>query len=136
MSAIPTADQATGSKAMVTTGYVLSGLVVLFMLIDGVMKVLELPIVLQTTAELGYAESTARGLGILLLLCTALYVIPRTALLGAILLTAYLGGAVATHVRVGSPIFSHILFGTYLGLFLWGGLFLRDARLRNVFGRR
>jgi hypothetical protein len=73
-----------------------------------------------------------RGLGLLLLLCTALYAWPRTAVLGAILLTGYLGGAVASHVRLGNPLFTHILFGVYLGIFAWGGLFLRDARLRAL----
>jgi DoxX-like family len=73
-----------------------------------------------------------RGLGILGLVCTALYAVPRTSLLGAILLTGYLGGTVATHLRVGSPIFSHMLFGVYLGIMLWGGLYLRDDRVRNL----
>jgi hypothetical protein len=120
------------SKLMVGAGYVLSALVALFLLADGVMKVLELPVVLETNAGLGYAESTARGLGILLLICTALYAIPRTAVLGAILLTAYLGGAVATHVRVGSPLAGYTLFGVYVGLLLWAGLFLRDRRVRDL----
>jgi DoxX-like family len=75
----------------------------------------------------------ARSLGILLLICTVLYVIPRTAILGAVLLTAYLGGTVATHLRVGNPPFTHMLFGLYLGVFIWGGLYLRDAALRAVF---
>ena len=74
----------------------------------------------------------ARGLGILGLVCTALYAYPRTSVLGAILLTGYLGGAVATHLRVGSPVFSHMLFGIYLGIMLWGGLYLRDDRLRAL----
>ena len=74
----------------------------------------------------------ARGLGIVVLICTVLYAVPQTAVLGAILLTGFLGGAVATHVRVGSPLFSHILFGLYMGLFAWGGLWLRDPRLRAL----
>ena len=116
-------------------GYGLSGLFVLFMIFDGVIKLPPLDIVLQTMTEIGYPASPAmaRGLGILALLCTALYVYPRTALLGAVLLTGYLGGAVATHLRLGSPIFSHLLFGVYLGLFMWGGLYLRDERLRALF---
>ena len=74
----------------------------------------------------------ARGLGTLLLVCTLFYLFPRTAVLGAILLTGYLGGAVATHVRVGSPLFSHVLFGVYLGVMMWGGLYLREPRLRAL----
>ena len=97
------------------------------------MKLLALPIVLETSGALGFqGESMARGLGILLLVCTALYAAPQTAVLGAILLTGYLGGAVGTHVRVGSPLFSHVLFGVYLGVMMWGGLYLRDARLRSL----
>lgn len=116
-------------------GYGLSGLFVLFMIFDGVIKLPPLDIVLQTMTEIGYPASPAmaRGLGILALVCTALYVHPRTALLGAVLLTGYLGGAIATHLRLGSPIFSHLLFGVYLGLFMWGGLYLRDERLRVLF---
>jgi hypothetical protein len=74
----------------------------------------------------------ARTLGVLTLLCTALYAWPRTAVLGAILLTGYMGGAMATHLRVGSPLFSHLLFGFYLGLMIWGGLWLREPRLRAL----
>lgn len=116
-------------------GVGLSGLVVLFLLTDGGMKIAALPVVLQTTGALGYPAtvSFAHGLGALLLACTALYVYPRTAVLGAVLLTAYLGGAVATHVRVGSPVFSHTLFGVYVGVLMWGGLFLRDEKLRALF---
>jgi len=83
--------------------------------------------------SLGFAgAATARGLGVLLLACTLLYAVPRTAVLGAILLTGYLGGAVATHLRVGDPLFSHVLFGVYMGVALWLGLYLRDARLRAL----
>jgi hypothetical protein len=116
------------------TGRVLSGLVILFLLFDSAMKLIPLDIVLTTSAQLGYPATAgfARGLGILLLVCTALYAYPRTAILGAILLTGYLGGAIATHVRIGSPLFSHTLFGFYLGLMLWGGLYLRDLRLRTL----
>jgi hypothetical protein len=116
-------------------GYALSALPVLFLLIDVTMKLLALPIVLEITAQLGYPSTAALAhtLGIILLVCTVLYVYPRTSVLGAVLLTAYLGGAVATHVRIGSPLFTHILFGVYLSVLLWGGLFLRDARLRALF---
>ena len=116
-----------------TIGWVLSGLMIAFLLVDAVMKLLALPVVLETQAPLGFAGAAiARGLGVLLLACTVLYAAPRTAVLGAILLTGYLGGAVATHVRVGDPLFTHILFGVYMGVLLWLGLYLRDARLRAL----
>lgn len=114
-------------------GWVCSGIVIAFMLMDATMKLLALPVVLETSGPLGFAGADmARGLGIVLLVCTVLYAAPQTAVLGAILLTGYLGGAVATHVRVGSPLFSHVLFGVYLGVFMWGGLYLRDMRLRSL----
>jgi hypothetical protein len=114
------------------TGRVLSGLVIVFLLLDGAMKLLALPVVGDTMVALGWPgdAGTARLLGALTVGCALLYAIPRTALFGAILLTAYLGGAVATHVRVGSPLFSHVLFGVYVGIAAWGGLWLRDPRLR------
>ena len=114
-------------------GWTLSGLVIAFMVMDATMKLMALPVVLETSAPLGFAGAEmARGLGITLIVCTILYALPRTAVLGAILLTGYLGGAVATHVRVGSPLFTHILFGVYLGVMLWSGLYLRDMRLRAL----
>jgi DoxX-like family len=115
-------------------GSIMSGLVIAFMLLDGGMKLVPFDVVIKATAELGYPASTtlARGLGILGLVCTALYALPRTAVLGAILLTAYMGGAAASHLRAGSPLFTHILFGVYLALLLWGGLYLRDARVRAL----
>ena len=114
-------------------GWVLSGLVIVFLLMDATMKLLALPIVLEASGALGFpGADMARALGILLLICTLLYVAPQTAVLGAILLTGFLGGAVATHVRVGSPLFTHVLFGVYLGVMLWAGLYLRDSRLRAL----
>jgi hypothetical protein len=127
---------AADSKGLVWTGYALSGLVTLFMLMDAGMKLMTLDVVLETQRVLGYPDEVARPLGIILLVCTVLYAVPRTSVLGAVLLTAYLGGAVATHVRVGSPLFSHTLFGIYLGLFVWGGLWLREGRLRALFPLR
>jgi hypothetical protein len=116
-----------------TIGWVLSGLVIAFLLMDATMKLLALQVVLDSQAPLGFAGAgIARGLGVLLLVCTLLYAAPQTAVLGAILLTGYLGGAVVTHLRVGDPLFSHILFGVYLGVFLWLGLYLRDARVRAL----
>jgi DoxX-like family len=131
---LPATDPRTASTSnkKIWAGRIMSGLAVLFLLLDSVMKLLKLPVVVAGSIQLGYPESAVRGIGIVLLLCVVLYVIPRTAILGAILLTGYLGGAVATHVRVGSPLFSHILFPLYVAVLLWGGLFLRDVRVRAV----
>ena len=116
------------------TGHALSGLLIAFMVFDAGAKLVPLDVVMTTTAELGYPRSPAltRTLGLVGLACTMLYAFPRTAVLGAILITAYMGGAVATHLRVGSPLFSHILFGAYLAMIAWAGLFLRDARIRAL----
>ena len=113
-------------------GYIVSGIVVLFFIFDGAIKLPPLDMVVQTSKEFDIPVQFARTLGIVLLICTALYLLPQTAPLGAILLTGYLGGAVWTHVRIGSPLFSHILFGVYLGLMIWGGLWLRDTRVRAL----
>lgn len=122
----------TVSSKSFWAGRILSGLVVLFLLMDGVMKLLKPAVVVEGTVKIGYPESVIVPLGIVLLACTILYVIPRTSVLGAILLTGYLGGAVATHVRVGDPLFSHALFPIYLGILIWLGLYLRDERLRAL----
>jgi hypothetical protein len=132
----PTAAPAAAPRRIRWVGFALSGIAILFMLVDATMKLLELPVVLETTAQIGWPISSVVPVGIVLLCCTVLYVIPRTSVLGAILLTAYLGGAVATHARIGSPLFSHLLFGVYLGVMLWGGLYLRDKRLRALFPYR
>jgi len=123
------AQPAPFSTKKLWAGIVVSALPALFLLIDGVMKLVKPPDVVETTVKLGYPESVILGLGIVLIACTVIYVIPRTAVLGAILLTGYLGGAVATHVRVGNPLFTHTLFPVYLGALIWGGLFLRDERI-------
>ena len=123
---------ATPSKAQKWTGYVLSTLVVLFLLVDSVMKVLKLPIVLDASAKLGFSASFVFTIGVILLLCVILYVVPQTSVLGAILLTGYLGGAVCTHLRLGSPLFGYIFFPTYLGAMVWLGLYLREPRLRAL----
>ena len=114
--------------------YVMSGLVIAFMLFDSGMKLAAMDVVLKSSAELGYPPTVefARGLGIVALICTALYAWPRTATLGAVLLTAYMGGTVATHLRAGSPLFTHMLFGVYLALLAWGGLYLREPRLKAL----
>ncbi len=116
------------SKKTLWTGRVISTLVVLFLAFDGVMKMVKEVHVRQATARLGYPESLIVGIGILLLACTAVYVIPRTSILGAILLTGYLGGATATHLRVGEPFYFPVVFG----VLVWGELFLREDRLRAL----
>jgi hypothetical protein len=126
------AGKAPVSKPALWLGRVLSGLVILFLLFDGAIKLVPWPVVTETMDRIGYgsSETLARSLGIITIVCTVLYAIPPTSILGAILLTGYLGGAMASHLRIGSPLFSHILFGFYLGLMLWGGLWLRDRSLR------
>jgi hypothetical protein len=123
-----------GTDLTLWTGRALSGLVILFLTFDGLIKLAPLEVVTQTMAALGWPADagTARMLGLLTLGGTLLYALPRTAVLGAVLLTAYFGGAIATHVRIGSPLLSHSLFGVYLGLMMWGGLWLRNPRLRAL----
>ena len=123
---------ATVSKGSLWTGRFLSALSTLFLLVDGVMKLIKPAPVVEATVRLGYPESVIQSLGTVLLVCTILYAIPRTSILGAILLTGYLGGAVASNVRVGNPLFSHILFPVYVALLIWGGLYLRNSRLRGL----
>lgn len=120
------------SKNMLLTGRILSALPALFLLLDAVGKLFKPQPVVTGTLELGYGESVILPLGVVLLVSTILYLVPQTAMFGAILLTGYLGGAVATHVRVGNPLFTHTLFPVYLGVLLWAGLYLRDARLRAL----
>ncbi len=113
-------------------GRSISALAALFLVFDGAIKVLQLAPAVEASAQLGYSAAVTLGLGILTLACLLVYLLPRTAPLGAILLTGYLGGAVATHVRLGSPLFS-VAFPILLGALLWGGLVLRDSRLRALF---
>ena len=114
------------------TGTILSGIAILFLLFDSMGKLVLVPQVVEGSLQLGYPESTVRVIGIILLTCVLLYAVPRTSVLGAILLTGYLGGAVATHFRVGSPLLTHTLFPIYLGVLIWGGLLLREDRLRAL----
>lgn len=122
------------SKRALWAGRILSGLAILFLTMDGVIKLVPIQAVTDSLKELGYptSDSFARFLGVVTLGCTALYAWPRTALLGAVLLTGLMGGAIATHLRLGDPLFTHTLFGVYLGLIYWGGLWLRDERVRRV----
>lgn len=124
------------SKATIWTGRVLTALAVLFLLFDGVMKFFmdQLPPeALEAGAVLQWPVERMPLVGTILLICTLLYVIPRTAVIGAVLLTAYLGGAVASHVRVGTPLFTHALFPVYVAIVIWLGLYLRDSRARGIF---
>lgn len=122
------------SNGALWTGRALSAVIVLFMIFDGAIKLPPLDIVTQTMGELGWPvdPNISRLIGVIGLISTALYAIPRTSVLGAILLTAYMGGAISTHARIGNPLFSHTLFGVYLGVILWGGLYLRDPRVRAL----
>ncbi|WP_439632915.1 DoxX family protein [Glycocaulis sp.] len=117
-------------------GVPLTGLVALFLIFDTTIKLIELPVVGETMEALSWSADKAVLLGVLLLAGTVLYLISRTAVLGAVVLTAYLGGAVATHARIDSPLWSHILFGVYLGVMMWGGLVLRRPGLLQVFVRK
>lgn len=123
----------TTSKTKRWISYVMSGLVILFMLMDGIMKFVKPKEVIEGTLALGFGEEHLPIIGTLGLLTTLLYVIPRTSVLGAILLTGYFGGVVATHVRLNNPLFSHILFTVYFGILIWGGLWLRNSKLRELF---
>ena len=113
-------------------GRILSGLAILFLLWDGAIKLLVLTPVAEAFVRLGYPVSLSVAIGTLELACLAIYVIPRTSLLGAVLLTGFLGGAVATHVRVEDPLLTHALFPIYVGALLWGGLVLRNGRVRAL----
>ena len=126
---------APATPASVWTGRVLTGLSGAFLLVDATTKLVAPVFVAANSPEIGWSLDpvTIRTLGALLLVPTLLYLWPRTALLGAVLLTGYLGGAIATHARIGSPLFTHTLFGVYLALMVWGGLWLRSAALRAVF---
>jgi hypothetical protein len=130
-----TVEAQSASPELATTrsarwaGRVVSALVVAFLAFDGITKAMMVEPVVEATTQLGYPEGSVFGIGLTLLVCTALYAVPRTAILGAILLTGYLGGAVATQVRVEDPWF---LFPAFIGVLAWGGLFLRDGRVRTL----
>jgi hypothetical protein len=115
-------------------GRILSGLPVAFLSFDIVIKLVHIPAVTEASERLGLPDSLSRPLAVILLACVALYLVPRTAVLGAVLLTGYLGGAIAVHARIGDPLLSHTLFPIYVAILLWGGLYLRDARVRAAVG--
>ena len=120
------------SRKRIWAGRIVSALPVLFLLMDGVMKLALAQPVLDTMPQLGIPVTLARTIGIVEVACLLVYLVPQTAVLGAILLTGYLGGAIATHVRLQNPLFTHVLFPIYLAVPLWLGLWLRDARLRAL----
>ena len=123
---------ASAPKRRIWAGRILTAIPILFLLFDGVTKLMLEQHVVAAMPQLGWPVALARPLGVILLASLALYVIPRTSVLGAILLTGYLGGAVATHVRISDPLVSHALFPVYVGMLVWGGLYLRDERLRAL----
>lgn len=126
----PAASELSRSRRW--TGRVLTGIAGLFLVVDALMKIVEVAPVVQGSAELGYPLSTMAPIGWALLASTVLYLIPRTAFFGALLLTGYMGGAIATHVRVVHPLFSHTLFPVYVAVLFWAGLALRDRRLETI----
>jgi len=129
-------DQAT-NKAMLWGGRILSALFVLFMAMDIAIKLIVIAPVTQSFADLGFADdSLARPIALIELVCVGLYLFPRTWTLGCVLMMGVLGGAMGVHLRAGDPMISHVLFSVYLGLFMWGGVWLRDAGLRAVFPLR
>jgi hypothetical protein len=134
MTTITENATAPASRAAGLLGRILSGLVIVFLLFDAAIKLVPLAVVTETMDRMGYgsSENLARSLGLITIVCTVLYSVPPTSILGAILLTGYLGGAIASHLRIGSPLFTHTLFGLYLGLMVWGGLWLRDKNLQSM----
>ncbi|HEY3592954.1 MAG TPA: DoxX family protein [Polyangiaceae bacterium] len=126
--------RATGSPSRSAryTGRALTGLATAFLLFDIVVKLIEHPMAVAANAELGYRQSSIFAIGVVELACLIAYLVPRSAVLGAVLWTGYLGGAIATHVRVGNPLFSHVLFPVYIAALIWGGLYLREPRLRAL----
>lgn len=126
------ADALSSSKAALWAGRILTGLVLLFLAMDITIKFMRVPEVAIAMTQLGWPVTSAVPLAVLLLVCGVLYAIPKTSVLGAVLLTGYLGGAIATHVRINDPLFTHTLFGVYVGVLMWLGLWLRDENLRAL----
>jgi hypothetical protein len=120
------------SKTRLWIGRIMVAIAVLFMIFDGVLHIMNPQAVVDGFISLGYSDSLAIPLGIIELICLLFYIIPRTRVFGAILLTGYLGGAVASNVRIGSPFFSNILFPVYIAILLWGGLYLLDTKIGGI----
>lgn len=126
------AESAPAGKKALWAGRALSGLAVLFLGFDAIFKLVASEAAASASAQLGWSASKIFGLGVLELVCLAAYVVPRTRVLGAVLWTGYLGGAIATHLRIDDPLFSHTLFPIYVAALIWGGLWLRDRRVRAL----
>lgn len=120
------------AKCSLWAGRILTGLAALLFLVDSVMKLLQLGPVMQGTAEIGFPSRSVFPLGLILLIATLLYIYRRTAFWGALILTGYLGGAVAVHVRLGNPVFTHLLSPIYVAIIVWAGLYFRDERVRTL----
>jgi DoxX-like protein len=127
-----TVGTANGSNAALWSGRVMTGIVALFLALAAGMKLLALDAVREAMAPLGYPAGLGLMIGVIEAVCLLLYIVPRTGVLGAILLTGLLGGSAAAHLRVGDPLFTHVLFGVYVGILAWGGLYLRDEKLRAL----
>jgi len=127
-----TRSSRSSSKARIWTGRIMTAVPVAFLIFDTVVKFLDLDVVRESLVTLGYPVTYAIVIGTIELVCLTAYLVPRTSVLGAVLMTGYLGGAIATHVRVGSPLPSHVLFPIYVAVLLWGGLYLREDRLRAL----
>ena len=125
-------EPALPSNKIVWTGRIVSWFIAVLLLLDAVAKVLKVRAVVEGTVQAGYPENTVVGIGLSLLVSTLLYLLPRTSVLGAILVTAYLGGAVATNVRISAPLFTNVLVPVYVGVLVWGGLYLRDGSVRAL----
>jgi hypothetical protein len=133
---ISTTHSAAASAGAVWSARILTAIPVLFLTFDTVIKLMRIDPVIDSFNELGYPAGLALAIGLLEMVCLVLYVVPATSVLGAVLLTGYLGGAIATHVRAESPLLTHVLFPIYVAVFLWGGLFLREPRLRMLIPAR
>ncbi|HEY8258960.1 MAG TPA: DoxX family protein [Gemmatimonadales bacterium] len=127
-----TAIAGASTRRQRLTGQIVTALPVLFLIFDITIKLMVIEPVRQSLQQLGYPVGLAIVIGVIELVCLVVYLVPGTSVLGAILLTGYLGGAVATHVRIGSPLFSHVLFPIYVGALIWGGLYLREKRLGDL----
>jgi hypothetical protein len=136
LSAHPAADATTiDSKRALWAGRLLSGAAAAFLALDAAMKLFKVPAAVDGTTQLGYPEGVIVTIGVIQVVCLIAYLIPRTAVVGAVLWTGYLGGAIATHVRVGNPLLTHTLFPIYVAALIWGGLWLRDRRVRTMLAR-
>ena len=130
VAAAPTVSRRSAKPFYIS--WLMSGLAVLFLVFDAAIKVLKMPMAVQGTVQLGYPETVIFPLGLVQVACLIAYLVPRTSVLGAVLWTGYLGGAIATHVRLENPLFTHVLFPVYVARLLWGGLWLREPRLRAL----